>query len=284
MIIIDNTLSAPYNKIAVLAKMHKNAKNAIKRRCVIMKIENVINKLIPGSVISRREYEEIVRQINPKISDRTIFWQLAKLQEADIIHKIGQNVFYVRDNDINKRDYVYGYSKKMKGIVEIIKNDYPLVDFQVWEFVQLNEFVNHQIGKNVFFIEVEHHLEESIFNRLKQYYSRILLCPKEDMFYNYFEENMVVIQSLLSEVPKTKSDVQGCSLEKLLVDLFSNKLTGQLVERAEYPGIYEEAFRKYYIDEKKLFRYARRRNLEKEIKNFIEKETNIQLVTEDMND
>ena len=249
-----------------------------------MKIENVIDKLIPGSVISRREYEEIIRQINPKISDRTIFWQLAKLQEADILHKIGQNVFYVRDNDINKRVYVYGYSKKMKGIVEIIKNDYPLVDFQVWEFVQLNEFVNHQIGKNVFFIEVEHHLEESIFNRLKQYYSRILLCPKEDMFYNYFEENMVVIQSLLSEVPKTKSDVQGCSLEKLLVDLFSNKLTGQLVERAEYPGIYEEAFRKYYIDEKKLFRYARRRNLEKEIKNFIEKETNIQLVTEDMND
>lgn len=249
-----------------------------------MKIENVIDKLIPGSVISRKEYEEIVRQINPKISDRTIFWQLAKLQEADILHKIGQNVFYVRDNDINKRDYVYGYSKEMKGIVEIIKKNYPLVDFQVWEFVQLNEFVNHQIGKNVFFIEVEHHLEESIFNRLKQYYSRILLCPKEDMFYNYFEENMVVIQSLLSEVPKTKSDVQGCSLEKLLVDLFSNKLTGQLIERAEYPGIYEEAFRKYYIDEKKLFRYARRRNLEKEIKNFIEKETNIQLVMEDMND
>ena len=35
-----------------------------------MKIENVIDKLIPGSVISRREYEEIIRQINPKISDR----------------------------------------------------------------------------------------------------------------------------------------------------------------------------------------------------------------------
>ena len=30
MIIIDNTLSAPYNKITVLAKIHKNAKNAMK--------------------------------------------------------------------------------------------------------------------------------------------------------------------------------------------------------------------------------------------------------------
>ena len=52
------------------------------------------------------------------------------------------------------------------------------------------------------------------------------------------------------------------------------------MERAEYPEIYEEAFRKYYIDEKKLFRYARRRNLEKEIRDFIEKETNIQLISE----
>ena len=168
----------------------------------------------------------------------------------------------------------------MQDIVDMIKKEYPLIDFQVWEFVQLNEFVNHQIGKNVFFIEVERNLEESVFNRLKEYYSRILCCPKENMFYQYFEENMVVIQRLLSESPKTQSDVKGCSLEKLLVDLFSNKLTGQLVERAEYPRIYEEAFQKYYIDEKKLFRYARRRNLENEIRDFIEKETNIQLYTE----
>ena len=100
------------------------------------------------------------------------------------------------------------------------------------------------------------------------------------MFYSYFEENMVVIQRLLSEAPKPFDDMKGCSLEKLLVDLFSSKLTGQLVERAEYPGIFEEAFRKYYIDEKKLFRYARRRSVEKEIREFIEKETNVQLITE----
>ena len=245
-----------------------------------MKIEEVIEKLKPDSIISRKEYEDIVRQINPKLSDRTIFWQLAKLQDMGVLQKIGQNSFHVRNNENSKREYFYGYSKEMQDIVEMIKAEYPLVDFQVWEFVQLNEFVNHQIGKNVFFIEVEHSLEESIFNRLREYCSRILLCPKEDMFYNYFEENMVVIQRLLSEAPKAQSDIKGCSLEKLLVDLFSNKLTGQLVERAEYPGIYEEAFRKYYIDEKKLFRYARRRNLEKEIRDFIEKETNIQLFSE----
>lgn len=248
-----------------------------------MKIEEVIKKLKSHSIISRKEYEDIVRQINPNLSERTIFWQLAKLQDMGILQKIGQNSFYVINNENSKREYFYEYSKEMQDIVHVIKAEYPLVDFQVWEFVQLNEFVNHQIGKNVFFIEVEHNLETSVFNRLREYCSRILLCPKEDMFYNYFEENMVVIQRLLSEAPKAQSDIKGCSLEKLLVDLFSNKLTGQLVEKAEYPIIYEEAFRKYYIDEKKLFRYARRRNLEKEIRSFIDKETSIQLITEATN-
>ena len=149
-----------------------------------MKVEEVIEKLKTDSIISRKEYEDIVRQINPKLSDRTIFWQLAKLQEMGVLQKIGQNSFHVRNNENSKREYFYGYSKEMQDIVDMIKEEYPLVDFQVWEFVQLNEFVNHQIGKNVFFIEVEHNLEESIFNRLREYYSRILLCPKEDMFYN----------------------------------------------------------------------------------------------------
>lgn len=248
-----------------------------------MKLEKIIEQLKPNTTISRKEYDEIVRKMVPNISERTIYWQLARLQEMGVVQKVSQNSFHVKGNQSEKREYFYDYSKEMKKMVDMIKSEYPLVDFQVWEFVQLNEFVNHQIGKNVFFIEVEHQLQESIFNRLKEYYSRILFCPKEDMFYQYFEENMVVIQRLLSETPKTKFEENGCGLEKLLVDLFSNKLTGQLIERAEYPGIFEEAFHKYYIDEKKLFRYARRRNVEKEIKEFIQKETNIQLLTEEKN-
>lgn len=245
-----------------------------------MNPEKIIQNFKPNTIISKSEYAHAVHQINPKYSERTIYWQLAKLQDRGVLKKVGRNSFLVVDAVKKKSEYIYAYSMELQDIVDKIKHEYPLVDYQVWEFVQLNEFANHQIGKNVFFVEVEHRLEESVFNMLNAYCSRILLCPKEDMFYTYFEENMVVIQRLLSESPKPVADTKGCSLEKLLVDLFSSKLTGQLVERAEYAGIYEEAFRKYYIDEKKMFRYARRRNLEKEIKEFIEKETNIQLLTE----
>jgi hypothetical protein len=69
-------------------------------------------------------------------------------------------------------------------------------------------------------------------------------------------------------------------LVKLLVDLFSLKLVGHLLQRAEYPAIFEEAFSKFLIDEKKMLRYARRRSLEKDVLYFIDHKTNIMLLTE----
>ena len=62
---------------------------------------------------------------------------------------------------------------------------------------------------------------------------------------------------------------------------FSRKLTGQLIERAEYRQIYEDAFGKYAINELALFRYAGRRHLKSDIRKFIEDETNIELRSEE---
>ncbi len=135
--------------------------------------------------------------------------------------------------------------------------------------------------KKCFFIEVERMLEEPIFNMLSESYLRVLLCPAQETFYTYFQENMIVVQRLLTEAPKPIQQTKSCCLEKILVDLFSNKLTGQLIQGAEYPMVFEETFRKFYIDEKKMMRYARRRNLEVKIKKFIEEETDIKLYMED---
>ena len=66
-----------------------------------------------------------------------------------------------------------------------------------------------------------------------------------------------------------------------MVDLFVNKFTGHLIEKSEYPAILEETFHKYYLDETKMFRYARRRNVEARMKTFIRQETGIKLRTQE---
>ena len=79
-----------------------------------MKLEKVIEHLKPNTTISRKEYGEIVRKMVPNISERTIYWQLARLQEMGAVQKVGQNAFYVKGDQSEKREYTYDYSNEMK--------------------------------------------------------------------------------------------------------------------------------------------------------------------------
>lgn len=55
---------------------------------------------------------------------------------------------------------------------------HPYLDFRIFELVQLNEFVNHQIAQNMIFVSVEGELEEDVFNTLwENYEGSVLLKP-----------------------------------------------------------------------------------------------------------
>ena len=102
----------------------------------------------------------------------------------------------------------------------------------------------------------------------------VFLIHYENSIYHRYKgkEDNIVVLKLISEAPKPK-DGHSSTLEKLLVDLFSNKFTGRLIEHSEYPAIFEDVFNKYYLDEAKMFRYARRRNVESKIKGFMKENT-----------
>ena len=143
-----------------------------------------------------------------------------------------------------------------------------------WELIQFNEFLNHQIAKNIIVVEVENMLEDSVFDTLREQYPNVFISPRIEQYHRYKgKEDNIVVLKLISETPKPR-DGHSSILEKLLVDLFSNKFTGRLIERSEYPAIFEDAFCKYYLDESKMFRYARRRNVESQIKEFMKGNAN----------
>ena len=245
------------------------------------RLQNLLQE--PGWIFTKNEFADLIHEINPQYSERSIYWLLRKLQEENQIRKLGKNIFEAACEKKQKIPYTYEHSGEWGLIVSEIEKAYPLLDFQAWELIQLNEFVNHQIAHNTVFIEVEAMLEEAVFHTLKNNFPCVLLCPSEEAFYQYRSpEQTIVVLKLISEAPKPAGQSHSAPLEKLLVDLFSRKLTGHLIERAEYPAVYEEAFSKYLIDQKKMFRYARRRGVEEEIKEFIRAGTNIKLLTKEM--
>lgn len=160
---------------------------------------------------------------------------------------------------------------------QLIIKEFPLVEFQMWEMYQMNEFVNHLFGKNTIFVDVENMCEDVVFEMLHDKFPYVLFCPSKEMYHKQRgNDNTIVVQKLISETPKSAVG-HSAPLEKILDDLFSKKLTGKLIARSEYPERYEQAFERYYIDEAKMFRYARRRSLDEELITFLKESTNVNL-------
>lgn len=245
-----------------------------------MDIRKSICEIPYGVIFEKQEFRNVVRNISPGYKEYSINWLLQQLKEENAIAAVGKGKYVrIKKGSVEKEIYSFPHSSEYLEIERSITEKFPLLTFQMWEFIQFNEFVNHQISKNIFMIEVEHMLEEAVFEFLRSRYSHVLFCPKVDEYFRYKgEEETLVVLKLVSEAPRAMNG-HSSPLEKLLVDLFTGKLTGKLLQKSEYKAIFEDSFSKYRIDETKLFRYARRRNVEKEIRKFIKEQTDIVLIT-----
>lgn len=237
-------------------------------------MDDVIERYISNNDgFTTKNFAEMLRRNNPDIGRATIYKILKNLCENGRIMRTGRGLF---TNSI-KSNYSYEPSVDILSVTADIRREYPLVDYQVWELYQLNEFVNHQITKNTLFIEVESMLNESVFNLLFSKYPHVLLNPTTDEYYKYMGNMTIIVRKLISDAPPPIGINSQACLEKIIVDLFEHGLSGNLIEKAEYPEIIESAFTRYNINRSKLFRYARRRGLEKAIRQFIDEKTNIDL-------
>ena len=246
-----------------------------------MNQKEVLGCFRPGEIFGKNQFREAIHGLNREYTEASVNWLLGKLKKENQIVAVGRGKYERLPESAKKKQYVYPHSIEYKDIESKIIGAYPLVDFQMWELIQFNEFLNHQISKNLIVAEVENMLDETVFDTLHEEYPYVLFSPRMEYYYRHKgEENTIVVLKLISEAPKPREG-HSSPLEKLLVDLFVNKFTGHLIEKSEYPAILEEAFHKYYLDETKMFRYARRRNVEARMKTFICQETGIKLRTEE---
>lgn len=224
-------------------------------------------------VFTTSEFADMLRIERPNIGRSTIYYLLKTLCNTGVIIRTSRGHF----DSAGKKDYFYELSDIAKKISLIIREQYPLINFQIWELYQMNEFVNHLLTRNTIFIEVEDMLDESIFNLLFEKYPHVLHNPSMNEYYKYAGNETIIVRKLISEAPSCFGKYRQAALEKLLVDLFGRGISGSIISRSEYQAIYEDSFKKYNINPAKMFRYARRRGIEQTIQDFIHEETNIVL-------
>ena len=123
---------------------------------------------------SRAELLAAMEKNGVRISDSMLKVVLKRLMDAEEIIRVGRNAYCV--NEESRRMYEHEYSELARSIAKQMKEDFPYLSFSVFELVQLNAFVNHQIAHNVIFVSVESDLGDFVFDKLKEKYpGRVLI-------------------------------------------------------------------------------------------------------------
>jgi hypothetical protein len=131
----------------------------------------------------------------------------------------------------------------------------------------------HQLFRYFIIVEVEKSATEAVFYWLKDSNFDVTLDPPDDFINKYLsgKEEYIIIKSLISEAPL--QEVNGItmpSLEKVLVDIISDKSLFKAMQGSEMRNIFTEAFQKYSVFSDRLLRYAGRRSKREEIIYYLE--------------
>lgn len=231
------------------------------------------------NTFTRQELLQYAVRENSEFQETQLRYLLGSLMESEQVARVARNRYVLTGANEHKHEYLSFYSDASCRIIEIMQGKYPLLDFRIWELRWLNEFFNHQAARNVIFLETEKEGCEYIFSALKEdEVSGVMLRPTVQDMFLYGQDNTIVIDKLIGEAPRGKSCRYNVPLEKLIVDLFANKLLRSMISQGDYAAAITEMFAKYRVDQSKLFRYARRRGKEKTIRSFILEKTKIRLL------
>lgn len=174
--------------------------------------------------------------------------------------------------------YEWAYSEDATNIASEIRAGTADLRFSVFEIRQLNEFVTHLYGQNTIFVSVADRTADFVFSNLQlTHVGKILLRPSAEELYRYQLDGTIVLLDLPTEAPGCSQLNWSCGIEKWMVDLFAEPLLRSMVSPAELPNVLNMAFSRYAVNESALFRYAKRRNADAEIRNFIAEQTTVRL-------
>ena len=218
---------------------------------------------------SREDYYSSITGERGYMSKDAMDYSLRKaLSEGQII-RTGWNRYALSGE---KKKYSHEYSGFAKELAKDISSAFPEVLFQVFELTQLNSFMNHLIGRNTIFVSVENGLESLLFDRLWQSYEgRVMLKPGYEQYSRYYVDDLIVVGRLPSESPKGFDAPWQIRLERILVDLATDRLLGRIVPESEKDNVFHNAFDSYLVDADTMVRYAKRKGASKKILDILDR-------------
>jgi hypothetical protein len=210
---------------------------------------------------------------------------LYKLEKLQTLTPIGAGVYAFHGQTAlatpKKKHFSPTCSQELLKLNAKFLEAFPYAHYLIWETRVLHEFMLLQPGQSFYILETEKDVCESAFNYLSgEYAGRAFLEPTRVTMERYVlqQPESVIITRLITESPKrTVKGIPFPKLEKILVDIFAEKDFYYFFQGDELAYIFENVFSSYWVSERTLFRYARRRKVSAELNQFINTRTQIKL-------
>lgn len=171
-----------------------------------------------------------------------------------------------------KKSFEPKIGNQERSISELIQSRLPYTDYCIWNTSTINQFMVHQPFQFIDMVEVEKEAASSVFNYLKGEGYSAFLKPGKEIMNNYLQdsERSVIIKPLITEAPVQEiENIPTITIEKLLVDLFTDDVIFSAYQGRELSTIFQEAFNAYTVNLKKLLRYADRRKQRAKLADFL---------------
>lgn len=224
---------------------------------------------------SREELLDFFRQLEPELKESTFRWRIYYLKKKQLITTISKELFTLSFKPAYQPDISDGERK----LFSKIEKQFPSLKVCLWSTDIAHKFMLHIPGRFLTMLQVEKEALEPVFSYLKdQNFRNVFFEPGEKEIERYVFENeaAIVLQSLVSKSPTQRvQNVTTTTLEKLIVDLFSDKKLFAAFQGNELAHIINNAYKRYSIDFTKLFHYAKRRRKDTELAGFLSNKTDI---------
>lgn len=240
-------------------------------------VSQLINQFKGRESFTREELFTFFRQFEPDLKETTFRWRIYDLKGKQVMRPLSSQLFTLS----HKQVFIPKINPADKAHWMKLQTEFPNLEACIWNTQVVHELMLHIPGRSFTILQVEKAALEPVYQFLSgnSFYSgRVFIQPnkKELARYVFETRDAIIVEQLISKSPLQQTGVvTTLTLEKLLVDIFSEKEVLAAYQGSEFVHIVNAAFERYSIDFTTLFHYARRRGQFKKLKEFIEFQTDI---------
>ncbi|MCK4312391.1 MAG: hypothetical protein KAW88_06625 [Candidatus Cloacimonetes bacterium] len=168
----------------------------------------------------------------PDFNSETLKKNLSRFKKDNILFSAGRG-WYSFLPDILELD-----TKPIRNIINLLKREFPLLEFNVWSTEQLLSYFHHIPTRFFTFVYAERDYLQTIYERLVEKGKKVILNPSRKEAEKIFnvEKETIVLRTSTTESPVKEYYSQ---IEMILVELFREKDKLAIMDEWEYNEIFK---------------------------------------------